>query len=133
MKHEGRIVNNRFIPFNTDKWEVDQQLLNGKKVTVEIKYSKPYDTTNIDGYYFVYLVDIVSKTEEFSDCFSQRQVHEKLMMAITGKYRYQEDRDGKGLRIIRDSYSKMNISEKITYVDKVKAFIAIELNVILNE
>lgn len=132
MKHRGKIVNGRFAPDNKRKWELEQELLNGRSVTVELKVETPPSMSeNLDSYYFGYLIgEVASSLEEFADCYSRIQVHEKLMEAITGGYEMAKDGT---LRIVRDRYSRYNYSQRVTYVEKVKAFLTIECSVTLND
>lgn len=132
MRHRGKIVNGRFAPDNKRKWELEQELLNGRSVTVELKVETPPSMSeNLDSYYFGYLIgEVASSLEEFADCYSRIQVHEKLMEAITGSYVAVKDNM---LRATRDSYSNYNYSQRVTYVEKVKAFLTIECGVTLND
>lgn len=131
MRHRGKIRGGRFVPDNPRKWSIDQELHNGRSVTVELKVeTPPAMSENLDSYYFGYLIgEVASSLEEFADCYSRVQVHEKMMEIITGGYVAVKD----ALKITRDSYSNYNYSQRVTYVEKVKAFLTIECNVTLND
>lgn len=133
MRHRGRIVRGRFVADSRRKWEIDQELLEGKSVTVELKPDRMADTSSLDDYYFGYIVgEVASSLEEFADCYSRAEVHRKLMEAITGRYVLVQDKGSDGLRIYRDSYTRYTYAERVIYVEKVKAFLCVECGVTLN-
>lgn len=130
MKHRGVVRNGKFMPNNRKLHDVSLELMEGKTVEVEYRSVGRATVGNLDGFYFKYLVkEVAARLEDFSDCYSPIEVHEKLMVAITGSYEVL----GKDLIVKRDSYSKMTHEEKVCYINRVKTWLEVEYQIIIED
>lgn len=125
MKHRGKIVNGSFVPDNKRKFAIEMELLNNCRCSVEVSTSTAsLRSESIDGFYFKHVVgEVAAECEGFRDCFNKMEVHEKLMMAVTGRYEQAKDNT---LRMVRDSYSKLSYTQKVLYVKQAILFLEVE-------